>query len=61
MKVFLVVVALWSMAYRSEQATPLLVQPMPSMEACQAVGRAILEMTRDGTHGGSRFRCVQSS
>ncbi len=61
MKVFLIVVSLWSMAYRGEQVTPLLVQPMPSMEACQAAGKAILEMTKDGDRGGARFRCTQSN
>ena len=52
MKVFLVVIAVWDMAYIGEQRTPLLVQEMPSMEACQAVGKAIVEMAR------SKVQCV---
>lgn len=52
-KIFLVVVSVWSMAYHGIQQTPALIHEMPSLEACQAVGKSILEMSPD-----AKFACV---
>lgn len=44
MKVFLVVLSVWDMAYRGMNITPAFVQEMPSIEACEAVKASILRM-----------------
>ena len=69
MKVFLVVVSLWTMAYKGQQITPALVQEMPNMATCLAVGQAFLSMSSRKSNGSSTFtsyergvdfRCVES-
>lgn len=67
MKIFLVVVAIWAMAYRGQQITPVLVQEMPNMATCIAVGEAFLSMATEkpttlGTDSwyGADFKCVES-
>lgn len=54
MHVFLVVVSIWSMAYRGNQQTPAFIQEMPSMAACQAVGDAMKRMAN------AVYDCVQT-
>lgn len=61
MKVFLVVMAIWDMAYRGIQITPVLVQEMPSMEACEAVAKAFADLSYHGSEGKyiSPTKCVR--
>lgn len=49
MKVFLIVIALW----RADQTTPSMVQSMPTMESCEAVAKAIIEMSPQ-----NKVKCV---
>lgn len=59
MKVFLVVIAVWDMAYKGIQLTPSLVQEMPSIEACKAVAQIIIDQTSVKGYGSSKATCVE--
>lgn len=54
MKVFLLLWQWWGKAYRPDNHTPAFILEVPSLDACQAIGAAIVEMAP-----GSRFRCIQ--
>lgn len=57
--VFLVVMAVWGMAYKGSQITPSMVQEMPDKASCEAVAKAILEMSGGGWDTyNDRIRCV---
>lgn len=60
MKIFLVVMAVWSMAYRDDQITPSLVQEMPSRAACEAVASAIRDMGMKNNRTEPRVKCVEA-
>jgi hypothetical protein len=55
MHIFLVVVSVWSMAYRGEQSTPTLVKEMPSFASCWEAGKAIQTMAPR-----AEFRCTKT-
>jgi len=55
MHVFLIVVMYWDMAYRGQQATPIIVKEMPTFAACWAAGKAIKSMDER-----SDFRCIKT-
>ncbi len=59
MKVFLVVMSVWDMAYRGMQITPAFVKEMPSVAACEAVAAAIEQMSYDQNKLKTRTKCVQ--
>ena len=61
MKVFLIVMSVWGMAYKGSQITPAMVQQMPDMASCQAVAKAMLEMSSGGWDTyNDRIRCVET-
>ncbi len=60
MKIFLVVMAVWDMAYRGQNVTPALVQEMPSMAACEAVAATMREMSYDQAKWATRVKCVRT-
>ena len=56
MKVFLLVMAVWSIDRNGEKITPTMIQEMPGMTACEAVAKAIDEMSP----GGNKTRCIEA-
>jgi hypothetical protein len=60
MTIYLVAVVFWEMAYRGMQITPLPPQPMPTIEACQAVGAAMRDLMKFSkeTYHRLEFKCV---
>ena len=57
MKVFLLVMAVWSIDRSGEKITPTMIKEMPDMAACEAVAKAIVEMSSETTN---RTRCIQA-
>jgi len=56
MKVFLLVMAVWSIDRNGEKITPTMIQEMPDMTACEVVAKAIDEMSP----GGNKTRCIEA-
>ena len=56
MKVFLLVMAVWSIDRNGEKITPTMIQEMPSMAACETVAKAIIEMSPNG----NKTKCIEA-
>lgn len=54
MKIFLVVAAVMSAAYRESWHVPVSITPMASMATCEQIGKALIEM-----EPRTKFRCVE--
>lgn len=59
MKVFLVVVVAWEMAYRGWQIMPQPPVEMPSLSVCKSAGEAMKELSAG--HGNRvSYRCIEA-
>lgn len=57
-KIFLIIASMWATTYAGEHVSSITIREMPSMAACELVGKALVSMTTDGPRGPIPYRCV---